>query len=66
MCSRIRFVPGLSVAIDFHFLPSSETTIVLTATADKEATITTDKVDGKDVVTAIKIDTAKKKKKKAT
>ena len=43
--------------------PAPEITITLAATTGKDATVTTDKVDGKEVVTAIKVDPAKKKKK---
>lgn len=46
--------------------PAPEITATLSDARDKEATVTTDKVDGKEVVTAIKIETAKKKKKKGT
>jgi len=43
--------------------PAPEIIITLAATTGKDATITTDKVDGKDVVSAIKIDPVTKKKK---
>ena len=44
-----------------------ETSIPLTATVGKSVTVTTDKVDGKEVVISIKLEMdAKKKKKKGT
>ena len=43
--------------------PAPEIIITLAAVNGKDATVTTDKVDGKDVVTIIKIEPATKKKK---
>ena len=43
--------------------PAPETLIQLPAVKDKDATITVEKVDDKEVVTAIKIEMPKKKKK---
>lgn len=43
--------------------PAPETLIQLNAVKDKDATVTTEKIDNKEVVTAIKLETAKKKKK---
>ncbi len=44
--------------------PAPEILITLPAVKDKSATVTTDKVDGKEVVTTIKLEETKKKKKK--
>lgn len=44
--------------------PAPEILVTLAAIKDRDTTVTTDKVDGKEVVTVIKLEDAKKKKKK--